>query len=160
MKSVIWLRLYVIISFFQVFGAIGVMSHHMSGSLAQLNIGTAVCHVNIALSDSISAALLLTLIPLLDLILVPFLRYTTINPSILKRLGFGTALAVMSMFSLFLIEVVGSYNKGVMSGEGDAVCMFSEDETQLARLAVNVYWLLPSLLIVTIAEIFIFIPSM
>ena len=146
--------------FFQVFGAIEVMSHHMSGSLAQLNIGTAVCHVNIALSDSISAALLLTLIPLLDLILVPFLRYTTVNPSILKRLGFGAALAVMSMFILFLIEVMGSYDKGVMSGGGDAACMFSEDQRPPVQLAVNIYWLLPSLLIVTVAEIFIFIPSM
>ena len=135
------------------------MSNHMSGYLAQLSAGTEICHINIALSDSISAALLLTLIPFLDLILVPFLRYTTINPSILKRLGFGAALAVMSMFILFLIEVVGSYDKDV-SGGGDAACIFNEDESPLARLAADVYWLLPSLLIMTVAEIFIFIPSM
>lgn len=58
---------------FQVFGAIGVMSNHMSGSLVQLKIGTEMCHIDVTLSDSVSDVLLLILIPLLDLILVPFL---------------------------------------------------------------------------------------
>ncbi len=130
----------------------------MSGSLAQLNAGTEMWNIKISLSDSMTAALLLTLIPFLDLILVPFLRYTTVNPSILKRLGIGAALAVLSVFILFLMEVMGSYGEGV--SERDTVCMFSVDERPPARLAVDVYWLLPSLLIVTVAEIFIFIPSM
>ena len=134
------------------------MSSHMSGSLAQLNIGTEMCHIDIALSDSIHAVLLLMLIPFLDLILVPFLRYTTVNPSILKQLSIGATLAVLSMFVLFLIEAVGSYDTG-MSGV-DAACMFSADEKLTARLAVDVYWLLLPLLIVTVAEIFIFVPSM
>jgi dipeptide/tripeptide permease len=130
----------------------------MSGSLAQLNAGTEVWNIRISLSDSMTAALLLMLIPFLDLILVPFLRYTIVNPSILKRLGIGAALAVLSVFILFLMEVVGSYDEGVSGG--DAACMFNADERPPARLAVDVYWLLPSLLIVTVAEIFIFIPSM
>ena len=132
------------------------MSNHMSGSLAQLNVGTEMCHIDIALSDCISAVLLLTLIPLLDLVLVPFLRYTTVNPSILKRLSIGATLAVLSVFILFLIEAVGSY-EGVT---GDAVCMFNAEEKPPARLAVDVYWLLLPLIIMTVAEIFIFIPSM
>lgn len=132
------------------------MSNHMSGSLAQLNVGTEMCHIDIALSDCISAVLLLTLIPLLDLVLVPFLRYTTVNPSILKRLSIGATLAVLSVFILFLIEAVGSY-EGVT---GDAVCMFNAEEKPPAQLAVDVYWLLLPLIIMTVAEIFIFIPSM
>ena len=131
------------------------MSSHMTGSLAQLKTGTEMCHINIALSDSLSAVLLLTLIPFLDLILVPFLRYTTINPSILKRLSIGATLAVLSIFILFLIEAVGSYEVAT----GDAACMFNADERPPAQLDVDVYWLLLPLITITIAEIFIFIPS-
>ena len=141
----------------QVFGAIGVMSNHMSGSLAQLKVGlTEMCHIDIPLSDSISAVLLLTLIPFLDLIIVPFLRYTTVNPSILKRLSIGATLAVLSLFILFLIEAVSSYG----DASGGAMCMFNADKKPPARMSVDVYWLLLPLLIMTVAEIFIFIPSM
>ena len=135
------------------------MSNHniMSGSLAELKIGTEMCHIDIAFSDSMSAVLLLTLIPLLDLILVPFLRYTTVNPSILKRLSIGATLAMLSVFVLFLIEAVSSY-EGMT---GDAACpMFNADEQPPVQLAVDVYWLLLPLIITTVAEIFIFIPSM
>lgn len=135
---------------------IRLMSGHMVGSLAQLKISTELCQVYITLSDSISAILLLSFIPFLDLILVPFLRYTTINPSILKRLSFGATLATLSVFILFLFEAIGSHN-GI---PGDESCMFSADDELPSQLSVNVYWLLLPLITVTAAEIFIYIPSM
>ena len=131
------------------------MSNHMAGSLAELKISTELCQVYITLSDSISAFLLLTLIPFLDLILVPFLRYTTVNPSILKRLSIGATLAMFSVFILFLLEAVGSHG----TTAGDATCVFNADEQPRSQLNVDVYWLLLPLILVTVAEIFIYIPS-
>ena len=132
------------------------MSSHMTGSLPHLKTGTEMCHIDITLSNSMSVVLLLMLIPLLDLILVPFLRYTTVNPSILKRLSIGATLAVLSVFILFLFEAVGSYEDMT----GDATCMFNGEEQPPARLGVDVYWLLLPLIIMTVAEILIYIPSM
>lgn len=133
------------------------MSSHMTGSLAQLKLSTELCLTDVTLSDSVSAVLILTLIPLLDLVLIPFLRYATVNPSILKRLSIGATLAMLSVFILFLIEAIGSHSGG--TDAGDAVCMFSANE-QPTQLGVNVYWLILPIIIVTVAEILIYIPSM
>lgn len=131
------------------------MSDHMTGSLARLKTGTEMCHIEISLTDSVSAALLLVLVPVIDLALVPFLRYITINPSILKRLSFGATLASLGMLALFLIEAMGSY----VGNTGDATCVFNADKQPPAQLAVNVYWLVLPIVIMTVAEIFIYIPS-
>ena len=132
------------------------MSSHMTGSLAELNLSTELCHFSITLIDSIRAVLLFTFIPILDLILVPFLRYTTINPSILKRLSIGATLAVLSVSILFLLEAIGSYSATAAS---DAMCMFNADEQPPSELGVDVYWLLLPIITTTVGEIFINIPG-
>ena len=128
----------------------------MTGSLAELKLSTEPCNFSITLMDSIRAVLLYALIPILDLILVPFLRYTTINPSILKRLGIGATLAMLSVLILFLLEAIGSYS---ITTAGDATCMFNAEEQPPSQLGVDVYWLLLPIITVTVGEIFINIPS-
>lgn len=128
------------------------MSNHMTGSLAKLNLNTELCHSSITLIDGVCAVLLFTFIPILDLVLVPFLRYITINPSILKRLSIGATLAVLSVSILFLLEAIGSHSS-------DAMCMFNADEQPQSQLGVDVYWLLLPIITVTVGEIFINIPG-
>ena len=106
--------------------------------------------------DSLRSLLHFTFIPILDLLLVPFLRYTTINPSILKRLSIGATLAVLSMLILFLLEAIGSYST---TAAGDAMCMFKADEQPPSQLSVDVYWLLLPIITTTVGEILINIPG-
>ena len=139
------------ISYLQVFGSVGVMAGHMDLSLVTMKTKTEVCDIEVTIADSISAILILTLIPLLDLLLVPMLRncYATI----LKRLGAGATLAFLSIVVLFLFEAFGSHT----SSAGEEICMLRSSEQ--GQLHINVYWILLPLVMVTLAEIFIYIPS-
>ena len=129
----------------------GVMASHMNMNIATLRLKTEVCGIEVTVTDGINALLILTIIPLLDLVLVPMLRncYATI----LKRLGFGATLAFLSIVVLFLFEAAGRHSSG------DQVCMFHASSREQGQLHISVYWVLLPLVMVTIAEIFIYIPS-
>lgn len=129
------------------------MSTHMSGALPQLKTDTGLCHAYITLPDIVHAVFLLMLIPMVDLVLVPLLRCATVNPSILKWLSFGTVLAVLSVFSLFVFQAVNSHH----DASNDSTCMFNEQAP--SQLGMDVYWLLVPVFIATAAEIFINIPG-
>lgn len=124
----------------------------MQGSLASFEVHWTICEVGFTITDAISALLLLTIIPILDLLIVPFLQSSF--PSILGRLGFGASLALLSLLSLFTIEGIGGHSLG------DQVCMFNTVAEEEARghLEVNVYWIFLPLTLVTLAEVFIYIP--
>ena len=127
------------------------MASHMRMSLATLKLRTEVCGIEVTVTDVINALLILTIIPLLDLVLVPALHncYATI----LKRLGVGATLAFLSISVLFLFEAVGTH------ASGDQTCMFHASTREQGQLHISVYWILLPLVLVTIAEIFIYIPS-
>ena len=145
------------------------MAGHMDMSLATFKLRTDVCGIEVTITDAINAILLLTIIPLLDLVLVPMLRnfYVTI----LKRLGVGATIAFLSILVLFLFEAVGPHtNSGSGSdggggggggggGSGGQVCMFDASSREQGQLHISVYWILLPLVLVTLAEIFIYIPS-
>ena len=135
----------------QVFGTVGMMASHMNMSLATLKLRTGVCGIEVTVTDGINAILILTIIPLLDLLLVPMLRncYATI----LKRLGVGATLAFLSILVLFFFETFGSHV------EGKHMCMFNAGERETGQLHISVYWILLPLVMVTLAELFIYIPS-
>lgn len=130
------------------------MASNMKGTLAHLSIRMDLCQVDITLMDGINAALLLVFIPILDLFIVPLLRHSLFNPSILKRLGLGSFLAFVTVFLMFIIQAVGDQTGRVMT------CMFNDYEPHGAVLDVDVYWLLVPILIGTITEVFIYIPGM
>ena len=135
----------------QVFGSVGMMAGHMDMTLATLKLRAGVCGVEVTVMDGINALLILTIIPLLDLLVVPLLRncYATI----LQRLGLGASLAFLSMLVLFLFEALGSHSSG------DQICMFNASTRERDQLHISVYWILLPLVMVTLAEIFIYIPS-
>lgn len=135
-----------------MFGSVGVMAGHMDMNLATLKLRTDVCGIEVTVMDSINAILILTIIPLLDLVLVPMLRncYATI----LKRLGAGATLAFISILVLFLFEAIGSH-----ASSEEEVCMFHSSTRERGQLNISVYWILLPLVTVTLAEIFIYIPS-
>ena len=127
------------------------MAGHMDMTLATLKLRTGVCGVEVTVTDGINALLILTIIPLLDLLVVPLLRncYATI----LQRLGVGASLAFLSILVLFLFEAFGSHSSG------DQMCMFNSSTRERDQLHISVYWILLPLIMVTLAEIFIYIPS-
>ena len=140
----------------------------MDMSLATFKLRTDVCGIEVTITDAINAILLLTIIPLLDLVLVPMLRnfYVTI----LKRLGVGATIAFLSILVLFLFEAVGPHTNsgsdgggggggGSGGGSGGQVCMFDASSREQGQLHISVYWILLPLVLVTLAEIFIYIPS-
>ena len=136
----------------QVFGAVGFMVSHMTGTLFSIDLHTRFCEVQLNLDDGINAIVLLTFIPLLDLLLVPFLRNS--NPTILKRLGFGAALASVSLVSLCLMEAIGTHQQSEEGG----VCMFDTSKDGMGQLEMDAYWTLLPIVTVTLAEVFIYIP--
>ena len=124
----------------------------MNSTIASVEFKSAICGVDFMLTDSISALLLVTFIPILDLLVVPLLRH--LNPSILKRLGTGATLAFLSILTLFLLETFGRHTPG------DRVCMFNMEESAAGNvLQVNAYWVVLPLAVVTLAEICICVPS-
>ena len=127
------------------------MASHMDMNLATLKLRTTVCGIEVTITDGINALLILTIIPLLDLLIVPMLRncYATI----LKRLGIGATLAFLSMLVLFLFEAAGTHSRGTQT------CMFNKESREMGQLHISVYWILLPLVMVAFAELFIYIPS-
>lgn len=126
------------------------MAAHMNSTLASLELETSVCGILFTITDATNAILLIALIPLLDLLIVPLLRDA--NPSILKRLGIGSILAFLSLLTLLLMEAFGKHS------QGREVCMFRTEDTEHGQLEINVYWIFLPLVLVTLAEILIYIP--
>lgn len=127
----------------------------MAGTELSLSFQAEFCRVQFKLADGINAFVLLAFIPLLDLIVMPLLQ--NCSPSILKRLGLGTMLALASLLALCLMEGVGSHHAG---REGvKEVCMFDADGVGEEQLKINIYWTLLPVITVTLAEVFIYIPS-
>ena len=138
----------------QAFGTVGLMGNHMTGTEFSVSFQAEFCQVQFKLADGINAFILLTFIPLLDLVIMPLLQ--NCSPSILKRLGLGTMLALASLLALCLMEGVGSHHAG---REGKEVCMFDVDSVEEEQLKINIYWILLPIVTVTLAEVFIYIPS-
>ena len=132
-----------------MFDTIGLMAGNMSGAFAVLTINTNFCEVDISLLNATNSLVLIALIPLLDLLIVPILRHAFINPSILCRLGIGSVLAFVAAFSIFMIQL-----------EGDVrfpICIFTN--VLPLEMDINVYWILVPTVVLTVAEVFIYIPG-
>ena len=136
-------------SVIQVFDTIGLMADNMSGTLASLTIDTNLCEVDISLLNATNALVLIALIPLLDLLVVPMLRHAFLNPSITCRLGIGSLLAFVAAFSIFMIHLEGDLSL--------PLCIFTN--VLPLKMDIDVYWILLPTLLLTVAEVFIYIPG-
>ena len=123
------------------------MASQLNGTLVSLHLQTRFCDVRFAVNDVISSILVLTFVPILDLVIVPLLG--NFNPSIRKRMGIGAFLCCVSVVILLVLEVVGR-----QSGS-QTICMFNDAQEE--RLSINVYWILLPSLIMTIAQVLIYI---
>ncbi len=135
----------------QVCDTIELMASNMRGTLISLVINTNLCQVNISLLNATNALIVTVLIPVLDLLVVPLLRYTLINPTIMKRLGFGSILVFGTVLTVFVIHSVGNVHS--------RLCIFHSVDSSL-KMDVSVYWILAPVMILAISEVFVYIPGM
>lgn len=126
------------------------MATHMNGTLATERLGAEFCEVDFTIMAGVNALVILLLIPVLDLAVIPLLQ--NLNLSILRRIGVGSFLTLISLVMLLLLEGTGRHSS-------DGVCMFSTGEELEGNLEVNVYWVLLPLVTVTVAELLVYIPG-
>ena len=126
------------------------MAANMRGTLASFTINTDPCQVNISLLNAMNGLILVIFIPILDLAVVPLLRHTFVNPTIMWRLGFGSFFALVTALCMFVIHSVGNVNS--------RLCILRAIGSPL-RMDISVYWILLPVVILTIAEVFIYIPG-
>ena len=131
------------------------MQNHLRDDVPSLIIHGSVCDFKIYPLTSLNPALVLVLVPVLDLVVSPVLRYLMLHPSILKRLGLGTICTLLGTLSLLALEVIG---ERYFNMEGVA-CMFSKLTESEVQADISSYWLILPIVLVTLAEIFIYIPG-
>ena len=127
----------------------------MKGNISHFEIHGRYCDFEMSALNALNPVLLLLLIPVLDLVLVPLLRHAMLHPTILKRLGIGAGCTLLSALSLLTLEGVEDRR----SSEESDVCVFDTRTVYREKRDVNSYWLFVPMVLVTIAEIFIYIPG-
>lgn len=123
----------------------------MKGNISSLAFHGKTCDFEITALSALNPALLLVLVPVLDLLLVPLLRHAMLHPTILKRIGMGAMCTLMSVLSVLALEGIGTHT------DSDA-CMFNDYGYQ-EKSELSSYWLFLPIILATMAEIFIYIPG-
>lgn len=134
---------------------ISLVKDHFSDDMQDFVFHGDRCDLELSQLAAVRPILLLALVPILDLLVVPLLRCTALHPSILKRLGAGAVFTLLSTLSLLALETVvfGTESSG-------KVCVLSKTgETQLERGEFSSYWLILPTALLTVAEVFLFIPG-
>ena len=114
------------------------------------------CDFKVSLLQLLNSVILFVLLPVLDLLVIPFLRHIMLHPSILKRLGIGALCILLSTLSLFTLEGVQDQ---VLTEESGEACVLSGQGGVKDGSGISLYWLILPELLITLAEIFIFIPG-
>ena len=98
---------------------------------------------------------ILLIVPLLDKIVVPCLREYT--PNMLKRIGIGYFICILSPLILLVLEGVGHH----LTRNATQKCMFKEAQVPGADpLELSSAWVVLPHFIITLAEIFYYTSSM
>lgn len=142
--------------FIQVINTLSLIQTHMS-DIAQLDVHWNNCGLEVSLLNALNVILLLVLIPFLDLVVIPILRHMMLQPSILKCLGLGGVLIFTSVLSVFTLEgVVEHYSSSSEARDG---CMFASEGISEEMETLSGYWLIIPMVLVTLAEILLYVPS-
>lgn len=139
--------------YIQVFNTLNLIQSHKAEDVPQLAVHWKNCGLEASSLNVLNIVLLLVLVPLMDLVIVPILRHMMLQPSILKCLGMGGVLTFMSILSLFALEGIEEHYSS------ETQCIFDSDGISEKSAAVSVYWLFLPMVLVTIAEIMLYIPS-
>ena len=134
---------------------VGLMESHMKNSTSSLVVHWKVCDLKISAIKALGPVVLLTLIPILDLFVVPLLHHAMLHPTILKRLGIGATWTLLSVLSMLALEVIGDRHYRV----GNDMCMIANHYAYHEINQMSSYWLILPVILTTIAEIFIYIPG-
>lgn len=126
----------------------------MADDIPQLTMHWKNCGLEVSFLNVLNVILLLVLVPLLDLVVIPILRHMMLQPSILRCLGLGGILTFMSVLSVFALEgITDHYSKS-----SDSQCMFATEGVSKERAEVSGYWLFLPVVLVTLAEILLYVP--
>lgn len=149
----------------QISQALPFQLHDMDAKILKLHfkIGKlGECFFSDRFSLLFNVSLILLLVPIVNSVLHPFLR--EYMPNMLKRIGVGSIMALLSLFSIVFISAAGNKRHWAYSRH-DEQCMFSanfSDATVQDRYDYShvseFYVIIPQVLI-TLAEIFIHITS-
>ena len=102
---------------------------------------------------------ILVIVPLLDKIVFPCLREYT--PNMLKRIGIGYFISILSPLVLLVLEGVGHHQSGLTGIATVQQCMFKETQVPAADpLELSSAWVVLPHLFITLAEIFTYVSSM
>ena len=114
------------------------------------------CSLEVSMLSMVYVALVLTLLPILDLVVVPVLRHLMCHPSILKCVGIGGMLTLFSAVTMFALQ--GFIDRTSPSTEEQ--CIFFDSETTIqGNGPVSMYWMLLPVSIHAIAQIMLYVPS-
>ena len=131
---------------------------HSKSLTSNFSIGHLSCEFHDKFASAFNVTLLLILIPVLNFVLYPFLR--EYMPNMLKRIGMGVFLALLTQVSILAVSGEGSAHRA-----SHEQCMFSANfsnhdirEAYQYSTVSEFYALLPQILI-TIAEVLINVTS-
>jgi len=138
----------------QITNVIALQFNHMSDSYLQ--------DTNFHCTPSVwvfnMVAILMT-IPLLDQFLYPFLRHYV--PNMLKRIGIGYILLIVSATLLILYEGIGhNVNQPNTVGSNATLCMFEETSETKEHLELSSWLVLLPYVLISVAEVFVMVTGM
>lgn len=114
------------------------------------------CILEVSSLSVICIALTLLLLPMLDLIIVPFLRHLMLHPSILKCVGIGGILTLLSAVAMFVLQ--GVVDRASTATEEQ--CIFANSEPSYGNSEhVNMYWMFLPVILHTMAQVMLYVPS-
>jgi len=114
------------------------------------------CSLGVSMLSMVYVALVLTLLPILNLVVVPVLRHLMCHPSILKCVGIGGILSLLSALTMFALQ--GFIDRTSASTEEQ--CIFLDSEPVIEENGpISMYWMLLPVTIHAIAQIMLYVPS-
>ena len=150
----------LILCFVQITSVIAAQDNHMQGGQLFMNFSLGIlkqCGTTDSSLWLVNVVSILVIIPLLDKLVFPCLREYT--PNMLKRIGIGYSLSILSPLILLVIEGVGHHQPG-LSMNATQQCMFQETGVPADPLELSSAWVALPHLFITLTEVFIFISSM
>ncbi len=122
----------------------------------QLSIYEGQCNIDVSSLSVLYIGLTLVLLPLLDLLIVPMLRHLMCHPSILKCVGIGGALTVLSATSMFALQGVVDRS----STDTEEQCIFADSEESVESSGdISIYWIFLPVIIQAISQVMLYVPS-
>ena len=138
----------------QVYNTISLVTNHYNDDVKSLVLHWGVCDFRLSALSAINPTILLLLLPILDLLIVPLLRHIMFHPSILKRLGIGAFCILMSALSLLALEGI----RDQVFTENGSGGVINKQEEEVDN-QISSYWLILPETLITLAEIFVYIPG-